>query len=62
MPLTSDLTLDVKKFDSKSISKETENFNDGLIDIMKGGPKWWEVSCTDRLLNFANIELLQAQD
>lgn len=43
MPLTSDLKIDAGKFDAKSISKETHAFNDQLIQIMEGGPKWYEV-------------------
>lgn len=43
MPLTSDLQIDVKKFDPKSVSSKTSEFNDGLIKIFKGVPKWWEV-------------------
>ena len=43
MPLTSDLKVDASKFDPKSISKETHTFNDQLIKIMEGGPKWYEV-------------------
>ncbi|KAK5722553.1 hypothetical protein LTR15_005784 [Elasticomyces elasticus] len=43
MPLTSDLTLDPSKFDPKSISEQTHAFNDKLIKIMEGGPRWWDV-------------------
>ena len=43
MPLTSDLKVDASKFDAKAISKETHAFNDQLIKIMEGGPKWYEV-------------------
>jgi len=43
MPLKSDLTLDVNKFDPKRITEKTHKFNDQLIKIMEGGPRWWEV-------------------
>lgn len=44
MPLKSDLSLDASKFKPTAISKQTHDFNDQLIKIMEGGPKWWEVS------------------
>lgn len=37
MPLKSDLTLDVNKFDPKRITEQTHKFNDQLIKIMEGG-------------------------
>ncbi|KAK5125548.1 hypothetical protein LTR85_000659 [Meristemomyces frigidus] len=43
MPLTSDLTLDASKFKPEAISEKTNKFNDQLIKIMEGGPRWWEV-------------------
>lgn len=43
MPLPSHLNLDANVFSPKSISKETHAFNDQLIKIMEGGPKWYEV-------------------
>ena len=43
MPLTSDLSLSASKFDSKAISSGTKEFNDGLIKIMNGVPRWYEV-------------------
>ena len=43
MPLQSDLNLDASKFRHDAISKQTHEFNDKLIKIMEGGPKWWEV-------------------
>lgn len=44
MPLKSDLQVDVAKFDDKNISDQTKKFNDGLMKIMAGGPRWYEVS------------------
>jgi hypothetical protein len=44
MPLTSDLRLVAAKLDKKNISKATHEFNDQLMKIMEGGPKWYEVS------------------
>jgi len=43
MPLTSDLQLDASKFQPEAISEQTKKFNDGLVKIMEGGPKWYEV-------------------
>ena len=43
MPLTSDLTISTNKFDKDAISKETNEFNNQLIEIMESVPKWWEV-------------------
>jgi len=43
MPLTSDLTLDASKFNPSAITEKTHKFNDQLIKIMEGGPRWWEV-------------------
>ena len=56
MPLTSDLTLNHSKFSAKSISKETQAFNDQLIEIMKGGPKWYEVGAAKYRLMRENGE------
>lgn len=39
----SDLHIVAEKLNPKSISAETERFNNDLIQIMKGGPRWWEV-------------------
>ena len=46
MPLTSDLKIDVAKLDPKAVSEGTKKFNDGLIEVMKDIPKWWEVRYT----------------
>lgn len=44
MSLRSDLTLpSPDKFSPSAISQKTHNFNNGLIKIMEGGPKWYEV-------------------
>ncbi|KAK3701831.1 hypothetical protein LTR37_015253 [Vermiconidia calcicola] len=43
MPLTSDLSITADKFKPEAISKATHDFNDQLIKIMEGGPKWYEV-------------------
>ena len=43
MPLTSDLKIDASKFNQNAVSEETHAFNDKLIKIMEGGPKWYEV-------------------
>ena len=43
MPLKSDLQLDAAKFAPSAISQKTSDFNDKLIKIMEGGPRWYEV-------------------
>ncbi len=45
MALQSDLSIDYSKFDPKSISDGTKKFNEQLMDMMRGGPRWWEVGC-----------------
>jgi hypothetical protein len=41
--LTSDLTLNIEKFDPKNVTQETKDMNGKLIEIAKSGPKWYEV-------------------
>ncbi|KAF2773518.1 hypothetical protein EJ03DRAFT_100813 [Teratosphaeria nubilosa] len=41
--LKSDLALDAAKFDPNAVTEETQKFNQKLVEIMDGGPKWWEV-------------------
>lgn len=43
MPLTSDLQLDYDKFRPGAVSQQTKDFNDALMEMMNGGPKWHEV-------------------
>lgn len=43
MSLKSDITIDVSKFDPKSITDSTHALNGHLMDLMKGAPKWYEV-------------------
>ena len=43
MPMHSDLYVDASKFDSSKVSEKTTKFNDALIKILKGGPRWYEV-------------------
>jgi hypothetical protein len=43
MPLNSDLQLPASKFDPDQVTDQTAKFNEKLIEIMKGGPKWYEV-------------------
>ncbi|EGP85143.1 uncharacterized protein MYCGRDRAFT_101090 [Zymoseptoria tritici IPO323] len=43
MPLRSDLQLDAKLFRSDQVSEQTAKFNAQLGEIMKSGPKWYEV-------------------
>lgn len=40
------LTIDGSKFGPAVISEESNAFNKYLMDIMAGGPKWYEVSAT----------------
>jgi acetyl esterase/lipase len=44
MPLGSDLTLNVTKFDPDCLSPETAKLNDNLIAVSEHAPKWFEVS------------------
>lgn len=37
------VSIDPAVFDPSSISQETHDFNQKLMDIMQGAPKWWEV-------------------
>lgn len=43
MPLKSDLSIDSSKFDPSAVSEQTKSFNDHLIKVMTGGPRWYEV-------------------
>jgi hypothetical protein len=43
MPLHSDLNIDAVKFDPSKASAKTGEFNEKLIEIAKGGPRWYEV-------------------
>lgn len=37
------IQIDPKVFDPASISADTHVFNENLMEIMKGAPRWWEV-------------------
>lgn len=43
MPLKSDLTLNYAKFDPSAVDQKTKDFNQNLIDVMAGIPRWYEV-------------------
>jgi hypothetical protein len=43
MPLQSDITINVAKFDPKHVSQKTEKLNEHLITLGKTDPNWWEV-------------------
>lgn len=43
MSLNSDLALSADKFRPDAVSKRTHDFNDALIKIMSGIPKWYDV-------------------
>lgn len=43
MALTSDITINVAKFDSANTPKKTAELNEHLIKLMKDTPKWYEV-------------------
>ncbi|KAL2350329.1 Alpha/Beta hydrolase protein [Cryomyces antarcticus] len=43
MPLKSDLTISKEKFQPSAVSEKTEKYNEKLISIMEGGPRWYEV-------------------
>ena len=44
MALKSDISIDTSKFDPAAISEQTLTFNQHLLDIFEGVPKWYEVS------------------
>lgn len=43
MPLQSDVTINVAKFNPKSVSEKTAKLNEHLIKNGKTGPNWWDV-------------------
>lgn len=43
MPFTSDLSIDVSRFDPANISDATKQANTLLEGISIKGPRWWEV-------------------
>ena len=44
MALQSDLTIDVSKFRPEAASNEVKQFNEILMDQVKKGPHWFEVT------------------
>lgn len=42
-PLSSDILINVDKFNPASVSYEAANFNGILKKISSKGPRWWEV-------------------
>lgn len=47
MSLRSDITLDASKFDPANIPEKTAQLNEAIIDMMKDGPKWYEVGAEE---------------
>lgn len=43
MTVNSDISLNANLFAASAIPPETTAFNEKLINIMKGAPKWYEV-------------------
>jgi hypothetical protein len=43
MPLKSDLVIDRSKFEDAAISEQTRQYNDALMRVTEGAPKWWDV-------------------
>lgn len=43
MPLKSDILIDVAKFEPQNTSAQTAEANETLINLLKDGPKWFEV-------------------
>jgi hypothetical protein len=43
MPLQSDITINLAKFDPVTVPDKSIRFNDGLLAIDHNGPNWWEV-------------------
>jgi acetyl esterase/lipase len=46
MPLQSDITISVSKFDPVNNSDQAIKVNEQLIKILDGGPKWYEVGAS----------------
>ncbi|KAL9074513.1 MAG: hypothetical protein Q9157_004372 [Trypethelium eluteriae] len=42
MGIKNDFALDASKFDQNSVSKKNEAFNETLIKVAQGGPRWYE--------------------
>lgn len=58
MSLTSDLQLDAAKLRPDAISGKTREFNDKLIKIMKGGPKWYEVCMQNPNVEIPKVDIV----
>lgn len=43
MPLQSDSSFDVSKLDPAQITQKTHQLNDGLIKLMHGEPRWYDI-------------------
>ena len=56
MPIDSDLSINVSKFMTESISEQTAKHNEYLIDLAKNGPTWWEVSYDS--LKMKSVEII----
>jgi hypothetical protein len=52
MPLQSDITISVAKFNPATNSDQSKQLNEGLIKMLGGGLKWFEV-CPLSLLSIA---------
>lgn len=44
MPPSNHVQVDPSVFDPANIPQDTVEFNQKLMDIMRGAPKWYEVS------------------
>ena len=43
MPLSSDLSINVSRFDPASVPDAQSDLNKQLAEIMRSGPKWYDV-------------------
>ncbi|KAJ5779810.1 hypothetical protein N7457_007530 [Penicillium paradoxum] len=46
MPITSDITLDISKFDPENVEESTKKAAAFLENVTSNGPRWWEVGIT----------------
>ncbi|KAI9645818.1 hypothetical protein NHQ30_005253 [Ciborinia camelliae] len=47
MPLKSDISIDVAKFAPQNTSAQTAEANEHLINVLKDGPKWFEIGASE---------------
>jgi hypothetical protein len=58
MPLQSDIAISVAKFNPATNSEQSKQLNEGLIKMLGGGPKWFEVCLLSLLSGSSVVQLL----